>query len=164
LENQNGRMYFRSDPVKYCHHPTREEKSSASEHCQHDQPQPQRASSKAKRRHAAAARASGVRGCVARWGNARQRGAAEARDGAKGMGRVAVAHQSLKNVRSKDPPLYSSSSCKKSHVREISRFSSNWSKPMRPFWSNHEKGNKIVVILMGENRKNQTSCSRLQFD
>ena len=44
----------------------------------------------------------------------RQSGTAQAEDGGKANGRVAVAHQSLKNLRSKDPPLYSSSSCKKS--------------------------------------------------
>ena len=139
MENQNGRMYFRSDPVKYCHHPTSEEKSLATEHCAHTrssaptcikqgQPPPHR-----RRTHALRVR----RGCVAWWCTAQQRGAAEARAGGSNRGRVAVAHQSLKQFRSKDPLLYYSPSRASNHP--TLDFSSNWSKLMRPFWSNREK-------------------------
>ena len=108
MENQNGRMYFRSDPVKYCHHPTSEEKSSASEHASRTQsPAAPTRIKQGKCGHAAATCASKRAACggVA----AHQGGGGEGAAGGHKWGRVRIAHQSLKDWLCNDPPIYSPS-------------------------------------------------------
>ena len=147
MENQNGRMYFRSDPVKYCHHPTREEKSSATEHCAHTrssaaptcikqgQPPPRRRRTRALRVR---------RGCVAWWGTARQSGAAEARAGRSGRKACRGSSPVVKKSEKQGSSSLFPHSCKKSTNSRVS----NWSKSMRSFWSKIRKDLKSLRRLM----------------